>query len=80
MLSRLGASAETERPLARNFARLARKLSRSTKLELEIAHKKSCSKKARTRYRSKKILLELACSKFAMLDLLGFARYSKQYK
>ena len=41
----LQVSVETERPLARNFARLARKFDRSTKLELEIARKKFAQKK-----------------------------------
>ena len=35
----ISSSDETERPLTRNFARLARKFDRSTKLELEIARK-----------------------------------------
>ena len=49
-------SVETERPLARNFARLARKFDRSAKLELEIARKK---------FARKKLELEIARKNFA---------------
>ena len=41
----IGYSAETERLFARNFAWLARKFDRSTKLELEIARKNLARKR-----------------------------------
>ena len=67
-------SVETERPLARNFARLARKFDRSTKLELEIARKNLARKRleldiARKRFCSNSLARNMPCS-----FLLGFAR------
>ena len=73
-------SAETERLFARNFARLARKFDRSTKLELEIARKNLARKRleldiARKRFCSNSLARNMPCS-----FLLGFARYLKYYK
>ena len=67
-------SAETERVFARNFARLARKFDRSTKLELEIARKNLARKRleldiARKRFCSNSLARNMPCS-----FLLGFAR------
>ena len=67
-------SAETERLFARNFARLARKFDRSTKLELEIARKNLARKRleldiARKRFCSNLLARNMPCS-----FMLGFAR------
>ena len=60
------ASAETERLFARNFARLARKFDRSTKLELEIARKNLAWKRleldiARKNFCSNSLALNINC-------------------
>ena len=72
--SELESSAETERLFARNFARLARKFDRSTKLELEIARKNIARKRleldiARKKFCSNSLARNMSCS-----FLLGFAR------